>query len=306
MSSPSQPFLDDIVEHRRSLTTTNSTSSRRRRNTLRITLVSLPATSWRARDAFTCPLPHSFRSIPTESTSGSLGGAVTTSRAGPNSEVLIKENPNYPGERPHHFDEIHYGIGLPLETIKLQIDQGATDWGDIPPAAHAELGMLFGPCTPGSSPRPRYLCYPAPTVLYLAMNHDRPLFGDDPTNGPGLDSRGNVRLKQAVNHAIDRIARSSSAALRRHCHDQHMPARCRDSRCQHLSGPGRLARPAELAGLQHRLPTRQGDMYCSNREPAPRHADRALESARDLLEMEIRLFLRATIRARSRGANRST
>ena len=59
-----------------------------------------------------------------------------------NREVLVKENPNYTGSRPHHFDEIHYGIGLPLETIKLQIDQGVTDWGDIPPAAHADAGSI--------------------------------------------------------------------------------------------------------------------------------------------------------------------
>src|SRR3712207_8101349 len=39
---------------------------------------------------------------------------------------------------------------------------------------------------------------PAPTILYLAMNHERRLFG-----GGG---NGNVRLKRGVNYAIDRQA----------------------------------------------------------------------------------------------------
>ena len=127
---------------------------------------------------FTCPLPLS---VPVEPD----GIAAPVPSAGPyyiagwtrNQEVLVKENPNYTGERPHHFDEIHYAIGLPLETIKLGIEAGTTDWGDIPPAAHEELGTRYGPARRAPRGRQRYFCNPAPTVLYLAMNHDRPLFG---------------------------------------------------------------------------------------------------------------------------------
>ena len=184
MNSPSQAFLGDIVGAQDVINgTTNSTSGVvAEGNTLRITLVE-PAGDFLARLAmpFTCPLPTSVPVNPN-------GIDAPVPSAGPyyiagwarNREVLIKENPNYTGSRPHHFDEIHFGIGLPLETIKLGIDAGTTDWGDVPPSAHEELGQRFGPCQPGSSPRQRYFGYPAPTVLYLAMNHDRPLFG-----GPG-------------------------------------------------------------------------------------------------------------------------
>ena len=40
---------------------------------------------------------------------------------------------------------------------------------------------LFGPGSPAAAAgHQRYFTYPAPTVLYLAMNHEQPLFGDDP------------------------------------------------------------------------------------------------------------------------------
>jgi peptide/nickel transport system substrate-binding protein len=301
MNSRSQPYFDDIVGAREVIDgTTNSVSGVvAAGNTLRITLLR-PAGDFLARLAmpFACPLP---RSVPVDPD----GIDAPVPSAGPyyiagwtrNREILIRENPNYTGSRPHHFDEIHYGIGLPLETIKLQIDQGTTDWGDIPPAAHAELGMRFGLCTPGSSPRPRYLCYPAPTVLYLAMNHDRPLFGDDSANGPGLDSRGNVKLKQAVNHAIDRIAMlEQRGAFAGVVTDQHLP----------LSMPGfhdadiyparpDLAKARELAGCNPSCPPRQGILYCSERAPAPATCQIVQSNLREIgLEMEIKLFPRAT------------
>jgi ABC-type transport system substrate-binding protein len=301
MNSPSQPFFEDIVGAREVIDgTTNSVSGVvADGNTLGITLLR-PAGDFLARLAmpFACPLP---RSVPVDPD----GMDAPVPSAGPyyiagwtrNQEILVRENPNYTGSRPHHFDEIDYGIGLPLETIKLQIDQGTTDWGDIPPAAHAELGMRFGPCTPGSSPRPRYLCYPAPTVLYLAMNHDRPLFGDDPGTGPGLDSRGNVALKQAVNHAIDRIAMlEQRGAFAGVVTDQHLP----------LSMPGfhdadiyparpDLAKARELAGCNPACPPRQGVLYCSNRAPAPATCQIVQSNLREIgLEMEIKLFPRAT------------
>ncbi len=228
MNSPAQAFYGDIVGAQEVINgTTNSTSGVvADGKTLRITLVQ-SAGDFLARLAmpFACPLPLSVPVNPN-------GIDAPVPSAGPyyiagwtrNREVLVKENPNYTGDRPQHFDEIHYGIGLPLETIKLQIDQGATDWGDLPPAAHGDLLQRYGPCAPGSSPRPRYLCYPTPTVLYLAMNHDRPLFGDDPRTGQGLDPRGNVALKQAVNFAINRGAmleqRGSAAGT---ATDQHLP-----------------------------------------------------------------------------------
>jgi ABC-type transport system substrate-binding protein len=293
MNSPAQPFFEDIVGAEDVIAgTTNSTSGVvAEGNTLRITLVR-PIGDFLARLAmpFSCPLPLSVPVQP-----GGIDAPVPS--AGPyyiagwtrNQELLIKENPNYAGERPHHFDEIHYGIGLPLETIKLGIDAGTTDWGDVPPAAHDELALRFGPCAPGSSPRPRYLCYPAATVLYLAMNHDRPLFG---AGGP----RGNVDLKRAVNYAIDRAAmieqRGANAATPT---DQHLPFLVPGFQDEDIypMQPD-LAKARQLAGCDPDCPPRQGVFYCSNAAPAPQICAIVQANLREIgLEMEIKLFPRA-------------
>jgi hypothetical protein len=241
---------------------------------------------------FSCPLPLSVPVTP-----DGIGAPVPS--AGPyyiagwtrNAEILVRENPNYAGGRPHHFDEIHYGIGLPLETIKLGIDAGTTDWGDIPPAAHAELGTRFGDCRPSDPPRrQRYLCYPAPTVHYLAMNHDRPLFG---AGGP----RGNVALKQAVNYAIDRTAMlEQRGAFAGEPTDQHLPVSLPGFRDADLY-PARpdLTKARELAGCDPDCPPRQGVLYCSNRAPAPAICQIAQTNLRAIgIELEIKLFPRAT------------
>jgi peptide/nickel transport system substrate-binding protein len=301
MNSPSQPFLGDIVGAQDVIDgTTNSTSGVvAEGNALRITLVQ-PAGDFLARLAmpFTCPLPLSVPLNPN-------GIDAPVPSAGPyyiagwthNSEVLLKENPNYTGSRPHHFDEIHFGIGLPLETIKLGIDAGTTDWGDIPPAAHGELLQRFGPCAPGSSPRPRYLCYSAPTISYLAMNHDRPLFGDDPRTGPGLDPRGNVALKQAVNFAINRGAmleqRGPAAGT---VTDQHLPYGMPGFTdvAIYPNSPD-ITRARELAAWMPGNPMRNGVLYCSNRAPAPAICQIVQANLLEIgIELEVKLFPRAT------------
>ena len=111
-----------------------------------------------------------------------------------NRRIILERNRFYRGPRPHRVSRIQVDIGLPLETIKLNIDGGRADTGDIPAAAHAELGDRFGVRrrSPG-----RYFVNPTATILYLAFNHDRPLFG-------GPTPLGNIRLKRAMNYAIDR------------------------------------------------------------------------------------------------------
>jgi peptide/nickel transport system substrate-binding protein len=298
MNSPAQPYFSDIVGATDVIAgTTNSTSGvLADGGKLAITLVR-PAGDFLSRLAmpFACPLPLDVLVDPD-------GIEAPVPSAGPyyvdlwarNQEVVLKENPNYRGTRPHHFDEIHYGIGLPLETIKERIDQGTADWGDIPPTAHAELATRFGPCAPTATPtRQRYLCFPAPAVLYLAMNHDRPLFGSG-------GSLGNVALKQAVNLAIDRTAlieqRGANAGRPT---DQLVPFEVAGFRDADIY-PFRpdLARARELAGCTGNTPDtcpqRQGVFYCSNRAPAPQQCQIVQANLREIgLELEIKLFPRA-------------
>jgi ABC-type transport system substrate-binding protein len=133
----------------------------------------------------------------------------------PRGGAILERNPFYRGPRPRRVDRIQVDVELPVETIKRNIDSGALDAGErLPLSTHAELARSYGVRrrSPG-----RYFENPTPTVLYISFNHDRPLF-----RGPG--PAGNVRLKQAINHAIDRAAliqvRTYGSAF---AHDQLLP-----------------------------------------------------------------------------------
>jgi ABC-type oligopeptide transport system substrate-binding subunit len=295
MNSPAQPFMVDIVGADEVISgqATSVSGVIASGNTLTIQLKQ-PAADFLARVAmpFFCPLPTSVPIAP-----DGIGAPVPS--AGPyyverwtrGQEVLLKENPNYTGDRPHHFDEIHYTIGLPLETIKLRIETGDADLGDIPPASHGDLGLRYGPGSPPAlAGRQRYFFYPAPTVLYLAMNHDRPLFG---SGGP----RGNVNLKKAVNYAIDRTAMMEQrGAYAGEPTDQHLPRGIRGFRNVEIY-PSRpdVSRARELAGWSPGDPMRNGVFYCSNRAPAPQICQIVQANLRQIgLEMDIKLFPRAT------------
>ena len=85
-----------------------------------------------------------------------------------NRRIVLARNRFYKGPAPHNVNGFTIDIGLPLETIKLNIDRGATDTGDIPPAAHADLGRRYGvkKASPG-----RYFANPVA---------DDPVPGDEP------------------------------------------------------------------------------------------------------------------------------
>jgi peptide/nickel transport system substrate-binding protein len=176
-----------------------------------------------------------------------------------NRRIVLERNRHYRGPRPQRVERILVDIGLPLETINWNIDRGRTDLGDIPPGAHAELGERFGVRrrSPG-----RYFVNPTPTVLYLAFNHDRRLFG-------GPTPFGNVPLKRAVNYAIDRTAmlwqRGAHAGV---VHDQLIPRTLRGFTNVDLY-PRRpdLEKARELARGNLRGGT--GIMHCPNRSPNP-------------------------------------
>jgi ABC-type oligopeptide transport system substrate-binding subunit len=301
MNSPSQPFLSDIEGADAVIRgdTTSTSGVVADGNVLRITLLA-PSADFLARLTmpFVCPLPLSVGITPN-------GMSAPVPSAGPyyieswtrNSSIVLKENPFYTGDRPHHFDEIRYGIGLPLETIKLRIDNGETDWGDIPPAAHAELAAQYGPGSPAALlGRQRWFAFESPTVFYLAMNHDRPLFGDDPSTGAGLDPLGNVKLKQAVNHAIDRTAMMAQrGAFAGVPTDQHLPYGMPGFRDVDIypSSPN-IARARELAGWSPGDPMRNGVLYCADRAPATQICQIVQANLRQIgLEMEIKNFSRA-------------
>jgi ABC-type transport system substrate-binding protein len=201
-----------------------------------------------------------------------------------NRRVVLERNKFYRGQRPHRVDRIEVDIGLPLETIKLNIDRNATDAGDIPPSAHAELGRRFG--VKRRSPG-RYFVNARPEIAYLAFNHDRPLF-----HGPSR--RGNIPLKQAINYAIDRRALIVQyGAYAGSVHDQLLPPMMPGFKDAKLypRHPD-IARARTLA--EDNLRGGRARLYCSNRAPAPQVCQLVQAQLRQIdLAVEVRLFPRA-------------
>jgi oligopeptide transport system substrate-binding protein len=289
MSSPAQPFIEDVVGGEAVVAGRAQRATGVRalgRYTLQIRLTR------RAPDLLARLAMPFFQPIQTNLPIVPDGVNAPVHSAGPyyiarwdrNRQVVVQRNRFYRGPRPHNVNSIVVDIGLPLETIKLNIDRGVTDTGDIPPAAHAELGRRYGvkKASPG-----RYFANPAPTIQYLAMNHDRPLFG-----GGGL---GNLRLKKAVQYVIDRQAiLAQGGAYAGITNDQYFPPTMRGFRNVAIY-PRRpnLSRARSLAQGQTR--SGSGVFYCSVTPPAPQRCQIVQANLRNIgLNMDIRLFPRAT------------
>jgi peptide/nickel transport system substrate-binding protein len=202
MSSPAQRFYEDIVGAKAVIGGDAVKASGIRvlpGNRLQIRLTKrAPDILARLAMPFACAIPLSLELNP-EGTSAPVVGSGPYYFAEwlPRRRIVLRRNQHYRGPRPHDVDEIVYDIGQTPAAIRLRIEQGTTDHGPVPANAHPELGQAHGVHrrSPG-----RYFVNPVGSLRFLAMNHDRPLFGP---RGSGL---GNVRLKQAINHAIDRTA----------------------------------------------------------------------------------------------------
>ena len=289
MNSPAQPFIEDIVGAEAVIAGRAQRATGVRaigRYGLQIRLTR------RSPDLLARLAMPFFQAIPTNLPIEPDGVRAPVHTAGPyyiarweqTRQVVVQRNRFYRGPRPHNVNSIVVDIGLPLETIKLNIDRGVTDTGDIPPSAHAELGRRYG--VKKQSPG-RYFANPAPTILYLAMNHDRPLFG-----GGGV---GNLRLKKAVNYVIDRQAMlTQRGAYAGVVNDQYLPPTMRGFKNVAIY-PRRpnLSQARSLASGQTRGGS--GVFYCANRAPAPQQCQIAQANLRNIgLNMDIRLFPRAT------------
>jgi ABC-type transport system substrate-binding protein len=185
MASPGQAFFTDIVgaadviEGR----TTDLRGVTVDGNTLRISLVR-PAGDFLARLAmpFTCPLPLDVPINPDGIVAPvPSAGPYYIASWEPRRSIRLSRNPNHPGPRPL-FDTIDVGIGLPLATIRLMVESGQADYGPVPPAAHAELAQNYGPSSPAAAAgHQQWFANPSAAIRYLALNHDRPLFGTPPS-----------------------------------------------------------------------------------------------------------------------------
>jgi len=160
---------------------------------LRITLTR-PAPDLLARLA----MPF-FQAIPKSlAANADPNGAEVFSSCGPyyvaahtrDKSITVKRNPFYKGARPSNVDVIQFNIGSSLEVAQQDVESGRADLAGtgVPPTSYATLAAKYG------VNKGRLFVKPELAVSYLAMNHDRPLFKNNP------------QLAKAVNWAIDRRA----------------------------------------------------------------------------------------------------
>jgi len=105
------------------------------------------------------------------------------------SRVVLKRNPFYRGRRAHHLDQLVVQAGDLAETISRKVEAGEADVDLFVPLSRlSELGAKYG------VNKTQFFSVRSANVFYLYLNTAGPLF------------RNNVKLRQAVNFALDRTA----------------------------------------------------------------------------------------------------
>jgi peptide/nickel transport system substrate-binding protein len=114
----------------------------------------------------------------------------------PRQQLVLRRNPNYHGDRPHRLDQIVYEIGVDRSRALVEINAAKADYaaGGVPLEAGPGLKSAYGPGSKAAKAgHQQYFVSTALGARYLHMNVSRPLFSQ-------------VRLRRAVNYAIDRTA----------------------------------------------------------------------------------------------------
>ena len=134
--------------------------------------------------------PEGLRAIPS-------AGPYQIASYTPGQGVVLTLNPNYHGNRPHALARIELRVGVSPQRAISQVEAGSADYavdGEIGSADVAYLASRYGPGSPAArAGHQQYFVNAIPELDFLALNTHRPLFQD-------------VRLRQAVNYAIDRAA----------------------------------------------------------------------------------------------------
>jgi YVTN family beta-propeller protein len=113
----------------------------------------------------------------------------------PRQQLVLQRNPNYGGERHHRLEQIVIAIGVDPARGLEQVEAGTADYAlELPRHAGPRLESAYGPVSEAAKAgHQQYFINEASGLRVLHMNTSRPLFSD-------------VRLRRAVNYAIDRQA----------------------------------------------------------------------------------------------------
>jgi YVTN family beta-propeller protein len=223
-----------------------------RGNTLTITL-SQPDGSFLANLAggAACAVPAGTPAVKGGLNEIPSAGPYYIASYSPGQQLVLRRNPNYRGDRPHRLDQMVFTIGTNSARAVAEIEAGTADYvvDGLPRDAGPRLESQYGPGSKAArAGHQQYFISPANGIRILHMNTSRPLFS-------------NVRLRRAVNYAIDRPALAAQDQRFAEVNpfnagspaDDYMPPAIAGAASSHfypLTGPD-LRRARQLAGNVH-------------------------------------------------------
>jgi peptide/nickel transport system substrate-binding protein len=159
---------------------------------------------------FFCAVPPGLPSDPEGVGAFPGAGPYYVADYRPGERIVIERNPHYGGTRPHHVDRFLVDLRpTSPEQMLDEVERGDADWG------RTLRDLLFDPARGLAKKygvnKSRFFVKPGLSFRAYALNTSRPLF------------RGNPRLRQAVNFAIDRSALEGGGG-RGQLTDQYLPA----------------------------------------------------------------------------------
>jgi ABC-type oligopeptide transport system substrate-binding subunit len=193
MQSPAQSFMDVIVGAQAVFDGKAQTASGLKavgnyRLQVKLTKVN-PDFLSRMTMPFFCPLPVGTPVVPEGIDAPVPGtGPYFIKEWTKKRSLVIARNPNYKGTRSANADQIVYTFGVAPAAGRLRLESNETDLGVVPATAAAELVQKYG------LNKGRFFIRKNLVFWYLAFNQEQPLF------------KGNAKLSQAMNHAVDRPA----------------------------------------------------------------------------------------------------
>ena len=180
----------------------------------------------------------------------------------PRQQLVLQRNPSYHGDRPHRLEQIVVAIGIDPARALEQVEAGEADYAlGLPREAGPRLESAYGPGSEAAKAGyQQYFISEALGARYLHMNTSRRLFSD-------------VRLRRAVNYAIDRRALAAQGRRAAETNpfnagaptDDYIPpsaAGAADFHLYPLTGPD-LRRAKRIAGRVHATAI----MYTPNLSP---------------------------------------
>jgi YVTN family beta-propeller protein len=122
----------------------------------------------------------------------------------PKQSVVLLRNPNYHGSRPRRVARIELDLGISYQRAVANIESGSADLTTLGgPGSANERGLLAARYGPDSQAAKhgtqQYFVNPWLNIDFFVLNTHRPLFSD-------------VRLRRAVNYAVDRRALATLGA----------------------------------------------------------------------------------------------